>query len=113
MLAVVEDEQRLLSLEGANEVLDRIAFGRERKLECLRDGARDVVAAGQWCEFDEPHAVAETLDKICRDLQGRARLADATRAGQRHEPMLVHERGDLDDVLFATDEGGELSRQVV
>jgi hypothetical protein len=48
MLAVVvKNRQRLLSLEHANEVLDPIALARKFEVECLRDGGRDVVAAGQ------------------------------------------------------------------
>ena len=64
-------------------------------------------------EFDEPHAVAEAVEQIGRDLQGEARLADAARADQRDETMLLDQRGDFGDLRLAADEGRDLQRQIV
>ena len=97
MLAVVEYEQRLLSFKSANEVLDRIALARKLEVECLRDGAGNVLAACQGREFDEPHAIAKAVDQIRRDLQGRARLTTPP------EPVSVTSRCCCNsDIISAT-----------
>src|ERR1700722_11143443 len=101
MLAVVEHEQRALSLDRANEVLQRVALGRKPESERLRNSRWDVVAAGKRCEFDEPATVGATVEQIRRDLQHCARLADACRPNQRDEAMLLDERDDFGDLRVA------------
>ena len=86
------------AFKRATRFSTRIAFGREREAQRLRDRRRNVVAAGERREFDEPDAVAGTVEQVRRDLQRGARLADAARADERHEPMLLEQRGDLGDL---------------
>ena len=64
-------------------------------------------------ELAEPRAVGERGKHLGRDLRREAGLADATDAGERHEPRTrrsaVAEPGEL---FVATDERRELHRQV-
>jgi hypothetical protein len=113
VLAVIEDEQGALPLDCANQVLHRIARGRERESERPSDGRWNVVAAGQRCEFDEPDAVGGTVKQICRDLQRCARLADACGPNECDESMPLDERHDFGDLRVASDERLQLQRKVV
>ena len=47
------------------------------------------------------------------DLDGEARLAGAARADERHEPVVVEQRGQLGDLLLAADEARDAGAQVV
>ena len=68
MLAVIEHEERVPRFERLDEVRERIALGRQRESECLRNRRRNVIAAREWSEFDKPDAVARTIEEICSNL---------------------------------------------
>ena len=63
-------------------------------------------------ELHEPHAVGELWRQVRGDVQRQPRLADATDARQRHQPMGVHQVGQFFDLGVTTDEAGCLGGEV-
>ena len=55
----------------------------------------------------------EPSSRLAATCNDSARLANAARADQRDQTMLLDERRDFGDLRFAADEAGELQRQVV
>ena len=66
--------------------------------------ADGVVRAARPREVDEPDAVRELGLKGTRGLDGEPALADAGRAGERHEAVLVQNARDLCELVLASDE---------
>lgn len=74
------------------------------------DGADQRVIC-QTREFYEAHAV-RTCCLLCGDLQRETRLADATRADQRHQRTARQQLLELNDGILAPHETGQLPRQL-
>ncbi len=68
---------------------------------------------GEWCEFDEPHAIGEFIDEVCRDLNCEARLAGPTYAGECNDSCAIQDFLDTRHLLLAADETCELNRQII
>src|SRR5581483_546739 len=60
----------------------------------------------------EPDAVREELLERARRLDGEPALADAGRAGQRDESVLLEQRSDAGELVGAPDEGRGRRREV-
>ena len=63
-------------------------------------------------EVDDPDPVGELRFERARRLDREPALADARRAGQRHEAVLVQQRRDLGELVVAADERGRRRGEV-
>ena len=116
MLAVVEHDQQLAASEVALEEAESRGLLplelRRSHAQRLGDGLRDARRVAERRQLDEPDAVQVRLCGLARDLERKARLSDAARAGQRHEPMLGHVAEHQRAVVLAADEAREPSADV-
>ena len=112
VLAVVEDDQRPLRTQPANDAAEAVdaVFGEECS---SADGAGDERRLGHGREIDPPHTVGEGLGDLGGHLLGEPGLARAPEAGERDQPVLEDEPRDGVDGVEATDEGRQRDRQVV
>ena len=113
VLAVVEHDQDVLRDQGVEQGLQ----GRPARLrddpERSGDGRRHRLRIGDRGQFDQPHPVAAAVEQIGGDLQTQPRLAAAARAGQRDHARGIHQGADRGQLAGASDERGELGREVV
>src|SRR5579863_3345668 len=59
MLAVIEEQERVLGGQECNERVGQILFGRFRYAKYARDGWNDEALILQGTELDEPDAIRE------------------------------------------------------
>ena len=113
VLEVVEHEEHVAIAQRVRDGVEERPFRGLADEERRRDRRRQQVGFRDRGELDEERPVAVSQEPLRRDLEREARLAGATRPGQRDEPGPVEERLDRGDLRLATDEGGELDGQVV
>ena len=112
VLAVVETHSSSRFAQALDDAL------LERRADALlhrergRDDAEHRLGIAGRRELRQPRAVAELGQHVGRDLQREPRLADATDARQRHEPVLGDRLADTVQLCLAADERRELRRQV-
>ncbi|WP_264000447.1 hypothetical protein [Mycobacterium intermedium] len=69
-----------------------------------RNGVHHGVTVFQWCQFADPHTVAEALLLVPRDLEREPRFADAAYARQGHERGAVQCVDDPPQFVLMADE---------
>jgi hypothetical protein len=119
MLTVVQDHQQHLVANEAGQPLGRgrgphprlaghlaEAQGRDHHL----DHQTRVADGGQ---LDQPHPIRIAARHPPGQLQRHTRLARPTRPGHRHQPMQLHQLGQLPQLLVAADQAGQPLGQVV
>src|SRR6185436_7924734 len=116
----VRDERR--GIEDVLEVVEHQEH-RSRSYECRkavsvgapglgqmqreRDGRGHIRRVRNAVECDEPDAVGKRVGTASGDLDGEARLADATGPRERDEPRSVEQLADAIDISLTANEGGE------
>ena len=63
-------------------------------------------------QLHEPHTVGETIGDRRGQLDGEARLADATGPHEREEPVVPEDAAQTGDLVGPAYEAGEQDRQV-
>ena len=97
LLEVVQEEEA----RAVADVPGDVAVGADR----LGDRGKDESRVAERRQWNEPHAVRKRLRRFARDRKREARLADASRSGDRHCTGAVEERlQDVGELLLATDE---------
>jgi hypothetical protein len=113
MLAVVQQEQRLLPGKMLAQRLDDRLSGSLRQSERPRNRRGQPLRIGYGCEIDEPRAIGEHRQQARSDLDGKPRLSTAPDASQRDEPVGDNDLFELFKIGFLADEAGHCARQVV
>src|SRR5262245_24281757 len=113
MLAIVKDQQELLVLECRCQRFDRTARSIETHAQDVADDGRYQLRIIERGKFSEPYAVRITVEDVAACLDREPGLADATRPGQRHQTMTAQPRLDVREIGFASDQSGELLREIV
>ena len=113
VLTVVQDDQQLFFPQLPDQPVQDRDIRPVRDSEHLSDRARHRPGVGVRGEIDEPDATRPRTDLVGGGLEGEAGLAGATDPGQRDEPVAPQEPCDVRQLSLATDEGGQLRRQVV
>ena len=91
------------ALAARSRMATRVS-GSEPRASTTFASSRTASGAPPPREVDEPGAVRELfLERACC-LDREPALAHARRAGERHEAVLVQERGDLAELVLAADE---------
>nr|WP_246741392.1 hypothetical protein [Bradyrhizobium sp. 1(2017)] len=106
MLAIVQNEQHLPRpqiIERRNQTVVGIASDAQ----CRHQRRAEQRRIGDRGEIDETDAVAAPRRKRLGDRYGNRRLADPSRAGQGHVPVVGQQIRDIDDVRFATDDAAQ------
>ena len=96
-----------VTIESSRRALASLGEGHRRA-----HGGRDESGVEHRAEVDEPGAVGEAGDRVGRDLQCQARLADAPDAGERDHRGVVERGANLGQVIVSTDERAALHGQV-
>src|SRR5205809_1373321 len=113
MLAVVEDDQSLKSFQRLRECIDctqtRLDFCAERRGDCIYHQA----GSAQRRQINKPHAVRKILQFIRAYLDREPRFPAPTGADQCDDAMLVDQRPHPFLLPNASDEGGQLDRQIL
>ena len=112
---VVEHDQQVFALQRGDEIRCaniRIVQQPEPQPNGVRHGIESrgaVVPRGvprrQSAEFDDRDTVAMRLLSPGGHLEGQSRFSYPTWAGERHEPTLSHEFGDLPQIVRTPDQG--------
>ena len=76
--------------------IHRRAAGLVGQAQRAGHGDGHDVGVGDRREVDVPHPVAELVGYLGRDLHRQTRLADAARAGQRHQPVVGEQPPHVD-----------------
>ncbi len=113
VFAIVEDEQEPLVAEEAGERGGERALGLLAKIERGRDAFDDHRGISGRGEFDEPNAVRIVVDQVGSHLQRQARLAGATRAGEREQARAAEQALHFGQFALAADEARELQGQII
>ena len=87
MLAIVEHEQRLLMIERGYPCLVHDRSDLFVHAEDFADAGTRKRGISERREFDDPGAVGIPFGERTSGLAREARLADATHAGERDEPL--------------------------
>ena len=103
VLARVENEESRCVAKPGSHARERIGAANVDGVCEQTDG---VVRAARAREVDEPDAVRELALEGTRGLDSESALADAGRAGERHEAVLVQNARDLRELFLAADERG-------
>lgn len=106
VLAVVEDQQHLASVE----MVDDLLYGISRRLvadsEGVDDRRRNLRVVGDRIQLHQRNAVAVEPTDLARQLHCETRLSDAARACQRHQSRRPERRADLRHLSSTTHEAG-------
>ncbi len=84
-----------------------------RTFNARRHRFRDKTGIVDRGKFDQPKAVGVLIENVRRDLQREARFSGPTWPGEREEMCCRQKPAHLSDLAFASDEAGELHRQIV
>ncbi len=112
VLAVVQDQEHAPVGERGQQCRDRAA-GRLLQLQRRYDRVADQRPIRQRAELDVPDTTGVGIDQVGPDFQREPGLSDATRPGEGEDRGGGKARLRIGDLLRATDEAGELVRQVV
>ena len=119
VLHVVEHEHQLLVPERAEQRVAGVAAvvgiaGVDRDADRRCDRRHHVVAARQWGEGDQEHAVGETIELATGELERQPCLSHAAHAGQREQPgpAVDLQRRQAGEVGLPTDERRQVGSQV-
>ena len=113
LLAVVEDEQRLAAAQLLHQGVDQRAVALLTQADRLGDGRGDEFGIPHRGEVDPPHPAGMTIGGFGGALEREPRLSAAPGAGQRDQPVVLDELGELGELRLAGDERRQLHRQVV
>src|SRR5262249_48606331 len=112
MLEVVEDQKHGLLGEPLGKRIGERLAGFLPNADRGGDGREDERRVGDRLEGNEVGAALELSGGVRRRLHGETRLADAARARQRHEAVLVHDGAQLSQLPFPPDERRRLHGEV-
>ncbi len=112
VLAVVEDEEQLAAGEVPHDGILEALVGEREHVESGGDGDRDRGRARRG-ELDERRPVGVRALHGPRELESEARLARATGPAEREQPAPVKERGELGELVSATDERARVGGKAV
>jgi hypothetical protein len=112
VLHVVEHEKHLARGEVLPQGLGDRGVGAHRDSERLRNGGEHLLGVGERGEQDGDDTVRKSVDHTAGRLEGQSRLADPTRARERHEAHVPPAEQLLDrrEVLRAPDEAADRGR---
>ncbi|MEI9984102.1 MAG: hypothetical protein WDN69_13365 [Aliidongia sp.] len=105
LLAIIEHDQKFPRLQPARQQFGRL-IALELDAQCRGDMAGNQRRILQHREIDEDGAVAVPAGDRRDDLECEARLADAARTRQRHQPRLIQDRLDRGQIRLAAEQGG-------
>ena len=117
MLAVVQDQQQALVADEAGQPVGLrwglrlagiLAQPQGRGHDLGQEGR--VAEAGQ---LDQPHPVGIAADQPPGQLHGNGGLARPARPDHSHQPVQLHQLGDLAKLLVPPDQAGQAFGQVV
>ena len=112
MLAVVKDQQERPGAQVLRQRLDQWMLGSLGHAEGRGDRLRHERLILQRRKLHKPDAIGVAALQVPPHLQRQARLARAARSRERQQPRGGEQRRDLATLALATDEAGELARQV-
>ena len=113
MLAIVDDQQQMLALEGRLQTVDRGCRTVEVDAQGAGDDGGHQLRIGKRRKLREPYAVGIVGDHAGAGLDREPRLADAARARQRHQAMSLQTGLDLFEIGFPADQCSRLTRKIV
>ena len=113
MFTVVEHQQRRVVAEPLCDRVRRRLVTLQLHTQQRRHLDRHVAGLGEWCELDPPHSVGEPIHLFGSHLQGEARLAGTTGAGDRDHPLGRDQSRKSGQLVDPADEGREANRKVV
>jgi hypothetical protein len=113
LLAVVDDQHQLAGLQVRGQRLDERAPRLLAHAQDARSLARHQPLVANGLQIDEPHPVRVRVHHRRADLQREARLAEPPHAEQSQQPRPLQHVLDLVALALASDERGQLLRQVV
>ena len=112
VLAVVEDDQEPAADERLGDAVRHAEAGLGGDAQRGRDRIGHGRGIADRSQLHQPDPVRELVRQGGGDLKCEAGLADATDAGQGHEPVRVHQLGQLRHLELAPDEARGLRREV-
>ena len=104
VLAIVEHDEESATGQRERQAVDDTHPRQGRDAQRGRNGVGDGRRIRDRGKLDEPHAVGELWRQLCRHLNRQTGLADATHAGQSHQPTLSEECDELGDLSVAPHE---------
>ncbi len=110
MLAIIEDEQRLLVPQVGRRTVDGRPAVRDRDTEAAANDVGDDMRVVHRRQFDQPDAVRRVAQDRTPDLHREPGLSGPPGAGQCHEPMQRKTRPDLGFFYVSADVGRQLRR---
>ena len=112
MLAIIEHEHQLFPGEGIRDTFSRNGAGGELKPERCGNGDRDKFGIRKWRELGDPGTIGKFWQKMPRDLDAEARLADPSLANQGDEAMRPNPIHHLGELGLSADQFGNGLRKV-
>jgi hypothetical protein len=111
VLTVVEHEQELEGLELGHQSVDDGTAAQRSQIEPLGDRSGDEPAVVQCVQLDEQHAVGIRVFVVACQRQRQARLAHTAGTGERQQPRMREQGGQLAELVLPTHERGRLDRE--
>ena len=111
MLIVVEHDQQLAVFQRPHDARHRVRRILFRNSQRLGDGRGDEPGIGERGQLDHPRAVLEAVGGQRRCPQGKAGLAAASKAGQRHYAGGLKAVQDGGDPRSSSHQRAHLGRQ--
>jgi hypothetical protein len=113
VLAVVEDQQKLLRAEIRGQAGRQWTIRFLPQVERGGHGLDDEGGVIDGRELDEPDSVRKGIEQVCGDLHRQPRLAGAAGTREREQVRLFELLLHLRNLAFAAHERRELNGQVV
>src|SRR5215207_7011619 len=112
MLAIVYEEEQLPVPQDLRQRAGERLGGTFGHPECFGNLLGYERPFGEWGQLHEPHPVQVLRDEAAGHLEGEARLARASRAGEGQEPRRGQASPDLGHLSLATHEAASRGGQV-
>ena len=112
VLAVVDDEEKPAFAQLLDHRVECCGPGTVRDADGRQHRPGNIIGRADGRQVHEPDAMLEISRHGGRDALRDACFPHAARPDDRHYSMSGNQAGDVVEVGFATDEAGELRRQV-
>jgi len=112
VLAIVEHQHQPAIPERSDQARNRI-IGVNVEAEHLRDGTGDQSCVGERRQIDEPDPMFISVDRGLGHGEGDRGLADTPGPDNAQQPVPLQPRHDPADGIGASDQPGELLRQIM
>jgi len=112
MFAVIQNQQQTFRLERFDQRLQERTLGLFVNRKRLADRLSDEFRIGERTQFHLPDAIGVFVAQPRSNLDGLTCLARTANSGERQQPSMLQQLLNFFNLVFTSDEAGNLLRKV-